>query len=56
MSNVQLYCSSSITIFHTTVDMQEDPRLTIVKELLASEDNYLENLKSIFDTYAEPLK
>lgn len=55
-----MYCvlmpKDCIYILYTLVDLQEDPRLAIVKELLASEDNYLENLKSIFDTYAEPLK
>lgn len=34
----------------------DDDRLGIVKELLRSEDTYLENLRNIFDIYMEPLK
>lgn len=33
-----------------------DERLMVAKELLRTEDTYLENLKNIFDIYMEPLK
>ena len=33
-----------------------DERLIVVKELLRTEDTYLENLRNIFDIYMEPLK
>ena len=34
----------------------DDDRLAIVKDLLRSEDTYLENLRNIFDIYMDPLK
>ncbi|XP_064404393.1 uncharacterized protein LOC135349721 isoform X2 [Halichondria panicea] len=33
-----------------------DDRLSIARELLKTEDTYLENLRNIFDVYMEPLK
>ena len=33
-----------------------DERLGIVKDLLRSEDAYLEHLRNIFDVYMEPLR
>lgn len=38
------------------VEESGDDRLGIVKELLRTEDTYLENLRNIFDIYMEPLK
>ena len=38
------------------VDDVGDERLMVAKELLRTEDTYLENLKNIFDIYMEPLK
>lgn len=38
------------------LDEVDDDRLAIVKELMRSEDTYLENLRNIFDIYMEPLK
>ena len=37
-------------------DEVDDDRLAIVKDLLRSEDTYLENLRNIFDIYMDPLK
>jgi hypothetical protein len=37
-------------------DEAEDERLGIVRELLRTEDAYLENLRNIFDIYMEPLR
>ena len=37
-------------------DAVDDKRLVIVRELLRTEDNYLENLRNIFDVYMEPLR
>ena len=42
--------------FSLFADEVDDDRLSIVKELLRSEDTYLENLRNIFDIYMEPLK
>ncbi len=39
----------------TTEDIGDD-RLSIARELLKTEDTYLENLRNIFDVYMEPLK
>ena len=41
---------------HSLSDEVDDERLAIVKELLRTEDTYLENLRNIFDIYMEPLK
>ena len=38
------------------IDDMGDERLMVAKELLRSEDTYLENLRNIFDIYMEPLK
>jgi len=37
-------------------DNVSDERLAIVRELLRTEDAYLENLRNIFDIYMEPLR
>ena len=42
--------------FSYTVDDMGDERLMVAKELLRTEDTYLENLRNIFDIYMEPLK
>jgi len=49
------------TIMHTHsplphTDNTKDERLAIVRELLRTEDAYLENLRNIFDIYMEPLR
>ena len=41
---------------HTHTDGVGDERLVLVRELLRTEDAYLENLKNIFDIYMKPLR
>jgi len=45
-----------LLLFTVLVEESGDDRLGIVKELLRTEDTYLENLRNIFDIYMEPLK
>lgn len=51
-----LYSLTAFPLPFPSPDEISDDRLAIVKELLRSEDTYLENLKNIFDIYMEPLK
>ena len=53
--SLSLPLSFSLSLSLTVNDMG-DERLMVVKELLRTEDTYLENLRNIFDIYMEPLK
>ena len=46
-------CHAHTSLSHADVG---DERLAIVRELLRTEDAYLENLRNIFDIYMEPLR